>query len=249
LPGFLPEFLAGSESPRDAAHSLLTFALIRRPEGWLLGDVSAYVEFMRDEVEPCVDETAGTILKSRAIVMSERHSKLARGSGRLSLTRALPSYDSWLAMEAYHQAYAREALRCCAIERFRLKHGRIPEDLNELVPEVVGKLPCDPVNGLPLRYERRGEGGYLLYSIGWNERDYGGVQRKKYREEGDWVWASDPKLIVNPDQERKDAEAKEVREWEEKRMAEAKAPGGIPPGRSETKMSAKKTKTSGDTSR
>jgi hypothetical protein len=40
----------------------------------------------------------------------------------------------------------------------------------------------------PLRYQRKGD-GYLLYSIGWNQKDDGGVLAKDYRE-GDWPWPS-----------------------------------------------------------
>ena len=144
--------------------------------------------------------------------MSERRLKMAKAASRVSLDRGLPSYEAMLTMEAYHQAYAREALIWCAIERFQMSHGRIPDELSELVPDFVGKMPCDPVNGLPLRYVRKGEADYLLYSVGWNEKDDGGVRRKKYREEGDWVWSSNPKLIVNPDEEKRLAEEKAEKE-------------------------------------
>jgi hypothetical protein len=38
-----------------------------------------------------------------------------------------------------------------------------------------------------LLYRRSNGGGYLLYSIGWDEKDHGGVPGKS-KEEGDWVW-------------------------------------------------------------
>ena len=47
-------------------------------------------------------------------------------------------------------------LRCaataCAVERYRLKHGKLPKDLNALVPEFMNKVPIDPFDGKPLRY-------------------------------------------------------------------------------------------------
>jgi hypothetical protein len=113
---------------------------------------------------------------------------------------------------ARHQALTREVLLWCAIERFRLKHGSPPEKLDALVPEFLDKIPCDPVNGLELRYVRKGEQDYLLYSIGWNDKDDGGVDMKR-RDLGDWVWASDPKLIVNPDEEKQLAEGKILKDF------------------------------------
>jgi hypothetical protein len=54
-------------------------------------------------------------------------------------------------------------------------------------------LPPDVINGRPLHYRRTDDGGYVLYSVGWNESDDGGtvVVTKKGaidRNQGDWVW-------------------------------------------------------------
>ena len=47
-------------------------------------------------------------------------------------------------------------LRCaktaCAVQRFRLKHGKLPDKLNQLVPEFLAKVPIDPFDGKELRY-------------------------------------------------------------------------------------------------
>jgi hypothetical protein len=49
-------------------------------------------------------------------------------------------------------------LRCaataCAVERFRLKYKKLPEKLEQLVPEFLPKVPIDPFDGKPLRYFR-----------------------------------------------------------------------------------------------
>jgi hypothetical protein len=49
-------------------------------------------------------------------------------------------------------------LRCaktaCAVERFRLKYAKLPENLNQLVPEFLVKVPIDPFDGKNLRYFR-----------------------------------------------------------------------------------------------
>ena len=50
------------------------------------------------------------------------------------------------------------SLRCaataCAVERYRLKRGKLPKDLNALVPEFMDKVPIDPFDGKALRYFR-----------------------------------------------------------------------------------------------
>ena len=57
------------------------------------------------------------------------------------------------------------------------------------------KLPHDVIDGLLLRYRKNTDGTYVIYSIGWNERDDGGsVDRtggsssQGRLDQGDWVW-------------------------------------------------------------
>jgi len=81
----------------------------------------------------------------------------------------------------------------CALERHRLAHGEYPENLAALVPEYLPALPPDVVNGQPLQYRRLPEGRFVLYSLGWNGKDDGGVvvlRDNRYFDpkQGDWVW-------------------------------------------------------------
>ena len=81
-----------------------------------------------------------------------------------------------------------------ALEHFRLAHGEFPESLDALAPQFVAQVPHDVIGGQPLKYRRTSDGQFVLYSIGWNEKDDGGVtvipkggSVPKF-EEGDWVW-------------------------------------------------------------
>ena len=58
--------------------------------------------------------------------------------------------------------------------RKHLEHGDYPQNLNQLVPATLKKLPDDPfaLNGL-LRY-RRTKTKYVLYSVGPDGKDDGG---------------------------------------------------------------------------
>jgi len=82
----------------------------------------------------------------------------------------------------------------CALERFRLANGSFPETLDALVPKFIPQLPIDPISGKPYNYRRTSEGPFLLYSIGWDEKDNGGIPGKNLFDdkEGDWVWRSSP---------------------------------------------------------
>ena len=75
------------------------------------------------------------------------------------------------------------ACAAVAIERHRLRHGALPENLQALMPEFVRDAPHDFMNGKPLRY-RRGEGGrFNLWSVGEDGRDGEGKQ-----DSDDLVW-------------------------------------------------------------
>jgi hypothetical protein len=86
------------------------------------------------------------------------------------------------------------AMVACALERCRLARGQYPEELKALVPDFAAVLPHDIINGQPLKYRRSEKGRFILYSVGWNEKDDGGVIATKGKpprqdtEQGDWVW-------------------------------------------------------------
>ncbi len=95
---------------------------------------------------------------------------------------------------AHAQASVDLARTAIALERYRLVHGEFPEALDALAPQFIAQVPHDVIGGGPLKYRRTSDGQFVLYSIGWNERDDGGVvfipkggSQPKF-EEGDWVW-------------------------------------------------------------
>jgi hypothetical protein len=82
----------------------------------------------------------------------------------------------------------------CALERYRLAQGAYPDQLEALAPRFIASLPHDIINGQPLKYRRAANGKFVLYSVGWNGKDDGGVTATKKdgspdRQQGDWVLA------------------------------------------------------------
>ena len=85
------------------------------------------------------------------------------------------------------------------IQRYRLRTGRLPAQLSELVPEYLAALPHDFMSGKALLYHLRpGENDFVLYSVGEDGKDDGGdpaqqEDKKSYRQiwDGrDAVWPS-----------------------------------------------------------
>lgn len=64
-----------------------------------------------------------------------------------------------------------------ALRRYRAAHGRFPDSFQPLVPAYLKSIPNDPFTGAagaPFRY-RRHKSGFLLYSVGPDMRDDGGI--------------------------------------------------------------------------
>jgi hypothetical protein len=102
---------------------------------------------------------------------------------------------------AYGQNAANLARVAIALERYWLAHGEYPESLTPLAPEFIMRLPHNIIDGQPLHYRRTANGQFVLYSVGWNETDEGGVVvliketsgeegalHGVNRAKGDWVW-------------------------------------------------------------
>ncbi len=105
---------------------------------------------------------------------------------------------------AFHKVMTTELAKrivvtAIALKRFELKYANFPEKLSDLTPEFLSSIPLDPVDGRPLRYRRKADGTFVLYSVGENGRDDGGdsspdqgVESPSFQWQNphalDWVW-------------------------------------------------------------
>ncbi len=87
----------------------------------------------------------------------------------------LPAMGRSLGAQRRDDAVRLTARAAVAAQRYRTKHGSLPETLDALCPRYLRKVPTDPFDGQPLRYALR-EGGAVVYSVGHNRVDDGGVQ-------------------------------------------------------------------------
>lgn len=98
------------------------------------------------------------------------------GEKRCYLSKLLLPPPNVVVNEAKNLAYLRTTIAAIAVERFRVAHGQLPENLNELVPQFISAVPLDPFDGQPLRYHRLTK-GYVIYSIGSDGHDDGGREK------------------------------------------------------------------------
>jgi hypothetical protein len=96
----------------------------------------------------------------------------------------LPSLSRVFQRQATAHAQLDLAVTALAVERFKRAHGRLPEDLNELAPDFMEKVPGDPFDGAPLRFHHLTR-GYVIYSIGADGHDDGGRERPEKWKSGD----------------------------------------------------------------
>jgi hypothetical protein len=102
---------------------------------------------------------------------------------------AVPNTVKATQTTAYNQTLVNEAQIVCALERYHLANGEYPATLDVLMPQFIEKLPHDIIGGQPLHYHRTDDGKFLLYSVGWNEKDDGGLPGTLADvTKGDWVW-------------------------------------------------------------
>jgi hypothetical protein len=92
---------------------------------------------------------------------------------------------------AYGQTLLEQTRLGCALERHRLAQGSFPASLDALVPRDIPAVPGDVMNGQPLHYRLREDGGYLLYSVASNLQDDHGKSDDKAqaKQQPDWVWS------------------------------------------------------------
>ena len=116
----------------------------------------------------------------------------AHANPHTMITRQLaPAVSKAVAKSVRAEQRASQTATACAVERFRKQHGNYPASLNELVPAFLSEVPLDIMDHQPLRYRKNSDDTFILWSIGDNGIDDGGVFRNpkpKNDEILDWVW-------------------------------------------------------------
>lgn len=165
------------------------------PSGWYDEEKLHYSMLFEDEFRGSMDEASERVFPS--VVNSQmpfgghvngiwstfwHHETLAR--------LLLPALQGLPKKAAAAQTAVNQAYIACGLERYRLANGQYPDSLDKLAPRYSNQPPNDVITGEPYKYRRTDDGNFLLYSVGWNEKDDGGVPGHLQFDDsaGDWVW-------------------------------------------------------------
>lgn len=90
-----------------------------------------------------------------------------------------------------HQAYIDICRTGLALKIYKAKNGNYPEKLESLAPEFLEEVSVDPFSSEDLIYKKSAN-GFILYSVGPNMKDDGGIDARTVKWEGDYdiVWES-----------------------------------------------------------
>lgn len=188
---------AFSNSSDESVNSFQMLALSLGPSGWLDQNELCLAQFDTKWYLPVVDLKTKTISPARAQAADlALHQEIQhRTPLNLFETLFIPNWGNTAKKFAFAQSSANLARVAIALERYRLAHGEYPDSLDALAPQFMQKVPHDIIGGGPLHYRLNSDGQFVLYSIGWNETDDGGVivfnkgsTPTVNRDEGDWVW-------------------------------------------------------------
>lgn len=140
-------------------------------------DLSFYLQHMGRTIA-ALEKPWPQARRETAEAHQELSSKAHQGSlldkFRYGLTGMVaPAFEALLQAAARAQTIAALAETAIAVEQHRRRHGKLPQQLDELVPELLPSLPLDSYHGQPLRYVAR-ENEYVIYSVGEDGVDDGG---------------------------------------------------------------------------
>jgi hypothetical protein len=192
--------LSDSASPRQPNWGLRAVSLVV-PDGWIDFNKAA-LSRVYGELIGAADPAAHRFHPQQIEQVAERF-KQQRAANRYNPRRALaqmvfPAVSQSGLRFASAQATVDLARTAIALERYRLAHGVWPESL-----AALPRVPVDVIGGAPLHYRHEPDGAFTVYSIGWNERDDGGVavwvdpaRRSVDWNQGDWVWPAYPRLDI-----------------------------------------------------
>jgi hypothetical protein len=202
---FYGVFNLGSQPP-EAIDKLSAFSVFT-PRGWLYQNEVSLCRFQQtllDALQP-----SPTRIDSLTLDKVQKDIRAQQGNYR-TLPYCLVSYlfcpnlQTCFVVTSIDQTLVQQAYLACGLERFRLHEGNYPSQLDELLPDYADRIPNDLFSPNPLHYRPlKTEGGYLIWSVGWDQKDDGGryntstgthldstifIAYQNELKDGDWVW-------------------------------------------------------------
>lgn len=193
--GFWSDPMSYMDNEPGASASALP--LNAMPSGWYYQNMLTLYRLHQEFTLPAVDEQAHRVFPAVNENGRRALQNMRRGPYTIFAKMLFPALQKAVVKSANVQVYVDSARVACALERYRLVNGRLPDTLDALSPRFIAAVPNDLLDGKPLRYRPGSNGGYVLYSVGWDQIDDGGQiawlkqQGKETNVDatkGDWVW-------------------------------------------------------------
>jgi hypothetical protein len=143
------------------------------PAGWLNEDKAEYIGTIQRYIDAVNNpkELPTTLADIEAALSGSSAWNKIRNP--LSY-RTMPAILGVAKKIAFTQTILRSLAPACAVERYRMAHGRLPATLEDLVPAFLASIPTDPLTGKPLCYKPSESSSYLIYGTGWDQTDNAG---------------------------------------------------------------------------
>jgi hypothetical protein len=143
------------------------------PAGWFNEDKAGYAGTIQRSIDAVnhPKELPSTLAEIDAV----RASSSVWNKIRNPLShQAMPVLAGPAKRSAATQTMLRSLATACALERYRMAHGRLPATLEDLVPAFLPSVPSDPLTCEPLHYKPSDTGPVLVYGTGWDQTDNAG---------------------------------------------------------------------------
>ena len=143
------------------------------PTGWLNEDKAAHIGTIQRYID--AENHPKELPSTLAEIKAAHAGSSAWHKIRNPLSHnAIPSILGVAEKIVFTQTFLQSLATACAVERYRMAHGRLPATLEDLVPDFLTSLPTDPLTGKPLCYKPSESSSYLIYGTGWDQRDNDG---------------------------------------------------------------------------
>jgi len=168
---------SGFSRPQKVIYSIYNSFGLAKSDGII------YLDIISKYIEACK-----LPLHERMEAAQQIQNEIANISGiHILLQGIAPNYARYITRELTNISRLRVALASLAIQRYRLRNGKLPDSLNELVPEFLEEVPLDPYDGKELRYKKLDK-GFVVYSIDEDLRDDNGQEEPKISNQKPSNW-------------------------------------------------------------
>jgi hypothetical protein len=174
---------SGKYDPKEFAHSgmipFLPYSLHANRTKHLLADAARKgIEATR---QPYCDALPMLQAWSRSVhagTLAARIPSELRPNGiGLALFRLIsPNYESVMETRCHLAVSGAVTQAMLGLKAYKTRHGRLPQTLDDLVPEYLKAVPIDAFDGKPIRYDPAKR---ILYSVGKDGADGGGLSKEQ----------------------------------------------------------------------